>query len=138
MQWRLAGGTIMAAARGLAIDGDELGAIRPGLAYPTGEGGREQRRVNPVHQNGQPTPVWHAVSVAQLLAEERQMRGPPIGDGVVIVAVGNRGADHQQQGLAQRVENAANIERVLDAGEMLEQRGQARPAGEWLRRSGWG
>lgn len=79
------------------------GSIRPGLPHPGGEGGGEQGRVDAVHQNGQPAPARDAVRVGQVLAEEIQMRRTPVGDGIIVVAIGDRAADHQQQHLTQRV-----------------------------------
>ena len=54
-------GAIMAAARGLAVDGDEIRPVRPCLAHPGGEGGRKQRRIDPVHQQRQPAAAGNAV-----------------------------------------------------------------------------
>jgi hypothetical protein len=44
---------------------------------------------------------------------------------VVVIAVGDGATDHQQQNLAQRVEDATNIAWVLDPGKMIQQESQA-------------
>lgn len=75
-KWGLVGAPVVAAARGLAVDGDEVGLIRPGLADPGTESGREQGRVDAVHQNGQPAPAWQAVVVGHIAAQETEMRLP--------------------------------------------------------------
>jgi hypothetical protein len=48
---------VMTAARGLAVDGDQIGPLRPDLPDPGGEAGREQARIDPVHQQRQPAVV---------------------------------------------------------------------------------
>jgi len=90
---------VMAAARGLAIDGDELRASGPGLAHPGGEGGRERGGVDAVHEDGEPAPAGGAVLVGQVAAQEAEVGLAPCGDVVVVVAVGHGGADHEQQDL---------------------------------------
>ena len=54
------------------------------------------------------------------------MRPAPGGDVVVVVAVGDGRADHQQQDLGQRVRDATDIARVGDGGEVIEQNAEAR------------
>ena len=54
----------------------------------------------------------------------------PGGDVVIVVAVGDGAADHQQQDLGQRVGDAAHIARVGDGGEMLKVDRQAGFAGQ--------
>ena len=97
---------VVAAARGLAVDGDEVRPFGPGLAHPGGEGGGEQRRVDTVHQDGQPAPAGDAV----LHRADGGAGSPdglaPRGNMVVVVAVGDGAADHQEQDLGQRVGNA--------------------------------
>jgi hypothetical protein len=44
---------------------------------------------------------------------------------VVVIAVGDGATDHQQQNLAQRVEDATNIAWVLDPSKMIQQDSQA-------------
>ena len=90
---------VVAAARGLAVDRDETGLLRPALAHPGGEGGGEERGVDPVHQDGEPALAGHAVRVGQVPAEEIEMRRAPGGDVLVVVAVGDGAADDEQQHL---------------------------------------
>jgi hypothetical protein len=55
------------------------------------------------------------------------MRFAPFGDPFVIVAIGNRAANHQQQHLRQGVRHAPRFARVLDHGKkMVEQRPKTR------------
>jgi hypothetical protein len=111
---RLAGGPVVAAARGLAVDGDHVGTVRPGVAHPGGEAGLEQRRIDPVHQRGQPATAGDTVLERRVAAEEVQ------------VGLAPGGADHRQQDLRQRMEDAACIARVVDLREMLQPNGKAR------------
>lgn len=50
VQRYLSGGPVVAAPRGLAVDGDKLGPAGPSLANPGHEAGRKQIRIDPVHQ----------------------------------------------------------------------------------------
>ena len=61
----------------------------------------------------------------RVAAQEVQVRLAPGGDMVVVIAVGDGATDHQQQNLAQRVEDATNIAWVLDPGKMIQQDSQA-------------
>ena len=58
-----------------------------------------------------------------MLAQEREMGLAPGGDVVVVVAVGDGGAHDQQQDLGQWVGDAADIARVGDGGEVIQQDG---------------
>ena len=49
-------GMIMAAPRGLAVNGDEIGPLRPGLSDPGGEGFPEQGRAGAVDHDVEPAP----------------------------------------------------------------------------------
>jgi hypothetical protein len=51
---RSPGSALVAAARGLAVDRHPLRPAGPGLAHKGREGGLEQIRIDPVHQEGQP------------------------------------------------------------------------------------
>ena len=90
---------VVAAARGLAVDRHQTGLVRPALPHPAREGGGEERRVDPVHQDGEPALTRDAVRVRQLPAEEVEVRRAPGGDVLVVVAVGDGAADHQEQDL---------------------------------------
>src|SRR3546814_10337033 len=54
------------------------------------------------------------------------MRLAPGGDVIVVVAVGDRAADRQQQHLRQRMRHTPRIARVLDLRKMLQKRRQPR------------
>ena len=122
---RRARGAVMRAAGGLAVDGDEVGAVGPGGAHPGGEGGGEQGGVDAVHQDGQPASARDAEPVGQMPTQEGQMRLAPGGDVIVVVAVGDGAANHQQQDLGQRMGDAADIARVGDGGEVIQQDSEA-------------
>ena len=53
----------------------------------------------------------------QVPAEEIEMRRAPGSDLLVVVAVGDAAADHQEQNLGQRMQDAPHVARVLDFGE---------------------
>jgi hypothetical protein len=55
-----------------------------------------------------------------MTAQEVQMRLAPGGDVVVVVAVGDGGADHEQQDLGQRMTDAAHVARVVDRRKVLQ------------------
>ena len=90
----------------------------PGLAHPGGESGREQGGVDAVHQDGEPSPAGDAVLVGQVAAQEVEVGRASCGD---VVAVGDGGADHEQQELGQGVGDAAHVARVVDGGEVVQQ-----------------
>ena len=125
MERALADAAVMAAARGLAVDGDQVGPIRPDLADPGAEAGREQARIDPVHQQREPACPRHPVMVGQEAAQELQALLPPGGDRLVVVAVGDRAADHQQQNLRQRVGDPPRLAGVLDDGQMVQKGAKA-------------
>src|SRR3546814_7693344 len=70
----------------------------------------------------QPAPTRHAVVIGQKAPQEREMRLAPGGDVIVVVAVGDRAADRQQQHLRQRMRHTPRIARVLDLRKMLQKR----------------
>lgn len=75
-------------ARGLAVDGDELRRVGPGLAHLCREAGREQGRIDAVHQQGQPAPAGDAMMIGQVGVQELEMGLAPVGDQIVVVAIG--------------------------------------------------
>jgi hypothetical protein len=87
MQRSLSKGPVAAARRGLSIDRQEVGIVRPGLAHPASEGGREQARLKPFQNNVQPTVAWHAVFVRQITPEEVDPFLALVGDDVMVLAV---------------------------------------------------
>src|SRR3954447_4418352 len=70
MERLLAGAPVMAAPRGLTIDGDQLGRVRPSLVHPTHEAGREHLRIHAVHQSAQPIRAGDAVKIGQEAAQD--------------------------------------------------------------------
>jgi hypothetical protein len=80
-------------------------------------------------RDGEPALAGHAVRVRQVLAQEIEMRRAPGGDVLVVVAVGDGAADHQEQDLGQRMQDPPHVTRVLHLREVVEQRGEARLAG---------
>jgi hypothetical protein len=71
-----------------------------------------------------------AVLVGQVPAEEVEVRSAPCGDVLVVVAVGDGAADHEQQHFRQRMQDPPNVARVFDVGEVVEQRREARLLGQ--------
>src|SRR3954452_8915775 len=69
MQRLLARAPVMAAPGGLAVDGDQLGRVRPSLADPTHEAGREHLRIHAVHQRAQPIRAGDAMKIGQEAAQ---------------------------------------------------------------------
>ena len=130
VQRRRPGAAVVAAARGLAVDGDETGFLRPALPHPCGESGGEQRGIDAVHQDRQPAFAGNAVGVGQVPAQEIEVCGAPGGDVLVIVAVGDGAADDEQQHLGQRMQDPPHVARVLDRSEMIQQRREARLPGQ--------
>src|SRR5271166_5732936 len=117
---------IVAAARGLAVEGDKVRALRPGLAHPGGESRREQRRVDLVHQQRQPAPARNAVMIGQIAAQKPEMRRSPRGNRFIVVAVGDRAANDEKQYLRQRMSHPPMVAGVLDPAEMIQKRPKAR------------
>jgi hypothetical protein len=118
---------VVRAPRGLAVDGDEVGAVRPHLGHPALEAALEQDRVDPVEQDAQPPLARNAVVEGREPAQEIQVMPAPGGDVVEVVAGRDRGAHHQQQHLAQRVHHPPRLTGVLQLGKALQQQRQAVP-----------
>ena len=127
-----AGTPVVAAARGLAVDRHEAGLLRPAFPDPGGEGGGEEAGIDPVHQDGEPALAGHAMLVGQVPAQEVEMRRAPGGDVLVVVAVGNGAANHEQQHLGERMQDPPHVARVLHLREVIEQRRKARLPGQGL------
>ena len=126
MQWTFILGLAVAAARGLAVDSDKARPVRPGFAHPRTEGGGKQRRIDPVHQLRKPTFAGNAVMKRPIAAQKLKMRRTPGGDGLVVVAIGHCGADHQQQDLRQRMRHSPSLARIVDHCKMIEKRAVGR------------
>jgi hypothetical protein len=104
------------AARGLAVDGDELRPVRPCLPHPCAEGRRKQDRIDPVHQQRQPAAGGNAAIIGKMPAQERNMPAAPGGDCFVVVAIGHRAAHdkHKQQHFRQGMRHAQRLTRILN------------------------
>ena len=83
-------------------------------------------RIDPVHHDGQPAPRRHAAVERQEAAREGDMLFAPDGDRIVIVAIGDRPADRQEQKLRHGKRHAAQLAGIVDAREMIEQQSRAR------------
>ena len=59
-------------------------------------------------------------------AQELQVRLAPVDDVFVVVAIGDRGADRQEQHLPQRIGDAPRLAHIFDRCEMLQKQRQAR------------
>ncbi len=64
--------------------------------------------------------------IGQIAAQERQMPLAPGRNGVIVVAVRHRAANHQQQHLRQGMRHAPSLPGILDDGKMVEERPKTR------------
>ena len=64
--------------------------------------------------------------IGQIAAQKRKVLLAPGGDAVIVVAIGHRAADDQQQHLAKRMRHAPGIARIGDKGEVVEKRRKTR------------
>lgn len=62
--------------------------------------------------------------VGQEAAQKGEMRLAPVRYALVVIAIRNRAADHQQQDLGQRMGDPPRFTRILDRAQMLEQHSQ--------------
>jgi len=119
-------GPVVAAAHGLAVDGDHVERIGPAGADPVHEAGGEKVRIDPVHHDIEPAPRGNSPVEGQEPPQELEMGASPIRDGVEAVALGDRGANAQQQNLVQLVSHAFRTPFVLDPGKVVQQKPQPR------------
>ncbi len=117
----------MGAPGGLAVDGDELGPIRPHRGHPALEAALEQERIDPVDEDAQPPLAGNAVVKRRKPAQEIEMMLAPRHDELEVVAGRNRRAHHQQQDFAQRIKHPPRLALVLELGKVLQQQGQTVP-----------
>ena len=127
-------GPIVAAAHGLAVDGDHVERLGPAGKDPVHEARGEQDRVDPVHHDVEPASGRDPPFERQEPPQEIEMSISPIGDGVEAVALGDRGADAHKQNLVQLVRHALRAPLVLDPGKMVQQKPQPRGSSEFVRR----
>ncbi|WP_245455136.1 hypothetical protein [Mesorhizobium sp. M9A.F.Ca.ET.002.03.1.2] len=86
MQRRLSTPAIVAAARGLAINGDLTDRFGQTLADEGQKAGGEQVRPDPVHHHPQPIRAGNAEMVGLQTPQEVEMPVPPQNDVVIVVA----------------------------------------------------
>src|SRR2546425_8335293 len=87
----------------------------------------EQVRVDAIHNRAQPISTGNAVVELGKAPQKRQMRLAPIDDVLIVVAVRDRPAHHQEQNLAHRIGDLPGLTRVFDLRKVIEH--QAQP---WL------
>jgi hypothetical protein len=126
MQRRTPLAAIVAAARGLAVNGHQVRRIRPHRRRPGLETLGKQRRVDAVHQDAQPAHAGHTVMIGQETAQKRQIVRAPVGNVLEVVARRDRAADRQKQNLRQRMGHPPTLPIVLDQRKMVQQQPQAR------------
>ena len=126
MQRRSSLGPVVAAAHGLAVDGDRVGRFGPAGANPVHQAGGEQVRIDPVHHDIEPAPGGNSPVERQEPPQELKMGASLIGDGVEAVALGDRGADAQQQNLVQLVSHVFRTAFVLDPRKVVQLKSQPR------------
>jgi len=118
---------IVGAARGLAVDGDELVAVGPHRRDPILEAAPEQNRIDPVDQAAQPALARNAVMVRREPPQEVEVILAPGDDVVEIVARSDRPARHQQQDFLERVHHPPGLAAVFKRGKMLQKQTKPRP-----------
>ena len=123
----VAGFSIVAAARGLAVDGHEIGLVRPAFGHPRRKAGREQVWIDPIHHCAQPIDAGDAEVKLREATQERQVRFAPIDNVVVVVATRNRSAHDQKQNFAQGIRDLPRLPRILDRRKVIEQETQPWP-----------
>jgi len=111
----------VAAARSLAVDRHEIKLVRPAFRDPGRKAGLEQVRVDAIHYRAQPISTGNAVVELGKAPQKRQMRIAPIDDVIIVVAVRDRPAHHQEQNLAQRIGDLPGLACVFDLGKVIEQ-----------------
>lgn len=120
MQGLVAGPSIMAAARGFAIDRHEIELVRPAFGDPRRKAGLEQVSVDPIHHRAQPIGTGNSVVELGKATQERQMRLSSINDVFIVIAAGDRSAHHQEQNLAQRVGDFSGLPCIIDLRKVIE------------------
>src|SRR5208282_1344880 len=82
----------------------------------------------------EPAPRGNSPVERQKPPQELEMVVSPISDGVEAVALGDRGANAQQQNLVQLVSNAFRTPFVLDPGKVVQKKPQPRRSRGFVRR----
>jgi hypothetical protein len=127
-------GPLVAAAHGLAVDGDRVERIGPAGADQSHEARGEPARIDPVHHDIEPAPRGNAPVERQKPPQELEMVASPISDGVEAVAFGDRGAHAQQHNLVQLASHAFRTSLVLDPGKVIQEKPQPRRSCGFARR----
>ena len=122
MQGGPALGLGVAAPGGLAVDGDEVGLGLAQAVDPGGEAGLEEVGVERVDDVVQGVVRRQAPRIGQETTQEAQALLAPQPDLDEIVHAAQRGAQDQQQDLRKRVDHPPLLARILQGGEVLEDR----------------
>jgi hypothetical protein len=117
---------VVAAARGLAVDGDQLGRVGPEALRPIAKAGLKPVRIEAVHHRPQPIGARRPEVELGKAPQEGQMIASPQRDLVIILTIGDRRRDHQEQYLAQQVAYLGRLARIIDRGKMLQKRPKLR------------
>ena len=115
---------VVGAPRGLAVDGDEVVAIRPERGDPALKTTPEQDRIDTVYEIAQPALAGDAEMEIRKAAQKSKMTVPLRGDLVEIVARTYGCAGHQQKDLGKRIHDAPRLALVGQLGKMLQQQSQ--------------
>lgn len=121
MQGRAAFAAGMAAARGLAVDGDQLRLVGAQSVNPSHEAVLEQRGVERVEHAVERVVRGNAVGERQKTAQEIQPLLAPGPDLHKIVRTRQGGGQHQKQNLRQGIEHLGNLARVLQRRKLRQQ-----------------
>src|SRR3712207_5150640 len=90
MKRLLAHSAVVTTPGGLAVQGDQVGGLRPPRADPGHKTGREQIGVDAVHERAQPIGAGDAEVERAEAAQEREVGLAPVHDVVVVVVCGDR------------------------------------------------
>ncbi len=120
MQCRLAAPAVMAAPRGLAVDGDLAHCGRQALGHEVQKARSEQLRPDPVHHHPEPIGAGNAIVVLLQAAQEIEVLLPPQHDVVIVVAGRHGRANHQKQHFAQGIHHLARLAIILYRRKMLQ------------------
>ncbi len=112
---------VVAAPRGLPIDGDDVGVIVAQAADPGQEAGFEQLRVQGCEHVAQRIVARDAAFVAVEAPEKPQMLRPPQRGLDEVVRSGDRRGQHQQQDFREWIQHLGMLTRVRKGGEVIQQ-----------------
>jgi len=118
---------VACAARGFAIDGDEVVPPRPQRLDPALETAPEQHGIDAVDQSAQPALAGNPVMEGREPAQKVEMMLAPGDDAVKIVAGRDGRAGQKKEHLRQRIHHPPGLALVRERGKMLQKQGHARP-----------